>query len=184
MDKKSIRKEMQKKRDAIENKEKIDKDLLEKLKNLDEFKSSDNFFIFVSYKSEFQTHDLIKDLIADGKNVYVPYVLEKGKMIYTKINSFDDLEKGSYSILEPKNPIPSTDRLDFILVPGLAFDKNGYRIGYGGGFYDRFLDSLDENAHRISVAYDFQIFDDLEPDTYDQPVEKIISPSKIIDIKK
>ncbi|MDY6065884.1 MAG: 5-formyltetrahydrofolate cyclo-ligase [Finegoldia sp.] len=184
MDKKSIRKQMQEKRDNIANKEAVDKDLLEKLRGLDEFKNSNNFFIFVSCKSEFDTHDLIRDLIEDGKKVYVPFVVGEGQMIYTEVKSFDDLEPGSYGILEPKEPLKSTDNLDFILVPGLAFDKNGYRIGYGGGFYDRFLDSLDENAHRVSVAYDFQIFDDLDPDSYDQPVEKIITPSRVLEIKK
>ncbi len=174
MNKSDIRKQMIEKRDSILEKEKIDMDLKNRLENLDEFKNSDTFFLYVSFGSEFNTHGIIEDLLSKGKTVLVPYVKSKGIMIPVEIKSMDDLVPGKYGILEPKNHEASYKKIDFVLVPGLCFDKNHYRIGYGGGFYDRFLEKHGSDSHKISVVYDFQLVDDLHPDNYDIPVDKLI----------
>ena len=95
-------------------------------------------------------------------------------MIAVQIKSMDDLAPGAYGILEPKNPVESDVKFDFMLVPGLCFDKNKYRIGYGGGFYDRFIDKIGEDSYKVSIVYDFQLVDDLHPEEFDRPVDKLI----------
>ena len=95
-------------------------------------------------------------------------------MIAVEIKSMDDLAPGAYGILEPKNPVESDVKFDFMLVPGLCFDKNKYRIGYGGGFYDRFIDKIGEDSCKVSIVYDFQLVDDLNPEEFDRPVDKLI----------
>jgi len=80
-----------------------------------------------------------------------------------------------------KNPkLFSADKIDLIIVPGIAFDKNGNRLGYGLGFYDRFLCSLKEVATIVALAYDFQVLDEIPNDHHDVPVDTIITESKII----
>ena len=174
MNKKEIRKQMLQQRDSISDKQKVDDELLKELENLEEFKNSENFFVYVSFGSEFNTHKLIKDLLEQEKKVYVPYVKSKGHMIAVEIKSMDDLAPGAYGILEPKNPVESDVKFDFMLVPGLCFDKNKYRIGYGGGFYDRFIDKIGEDSYKVSIVYDFQLVDDLHPEEFDRPVDKLI----------
>ena len=96
-----------------------------------------------------------------------------------KINGFNDLEKGCMGILEPKDKCVEfiNEKLDFILMPGLAFDKLGGRIGYGGGYYDKFLKQLSyyKEIPKVAIAYDFQVIDYIPMNDYDVRVDRIIT---------
>lgn len=84
--------------------------------------------------------------------------IESGTLSLSYINSMDDMEKGAYGILEPKTVRTADENnIDVILVPGLAFDRNGGRMGFGKGYYDRLLES--SNAVKIGLCYDFQILE-------------------------
>lgn len=116
---------------------------LEALENYPEFINARTVFCYVSATGEAGTHDLIRNLLTE-KEVVVPRCIDKeGNMIGVKINSFDELKEGFFGILEPETSVEfPKDRIDFAIVPALAFDREGYRLGYGKGYYDRFLSDI------------------------------------------
>ena len=99
-------------------------------------------------------------------------------MYASKLENFDDLEMGFYDILslpESKLKIVNPEELDLIVVPGLVFGKNLYRIGYGGGYYDKYLSNPNLTAIKIGICYEFQVVEKVDFDIYDMPVDKIIT---------
>lgn len=143
--------------------------------------------IFVSFNNEIKTHQLIKKWLKEDKDLYLPYIdKDDNLMKICQINNFEsDLKKGVYGILEPKKEIRSNNlkvNLDTVIVPGLVYDKKGYRIGYGGGYYDKFLSTLNSSVKKIGIVYSDFIVDSLPKDHYDIPVDKIITDLKIINI--
>ncbi|MBQ8764550.1 MAG: 5-formyltetrahydrofolate cyclo-ligase [Clostridia bacterium] len=113
------------------------------LEKYPEFVTAKTVFCYVSAHGEVDTYGLIQELLKD-KKVLAPYCInEDGDMIACPINSLEDLKEGKFKIPEPKSPeeFPK-EKIDFVIVPGVAFDKNGYRLGYGKGYYDRFLEGI------------------------------------------
>ncbi|WP_171011442.1 5-formyltetrahydrofolate cyclo-ligase [Haloimpatiens lingqiaonensis] len=180
MDKKNLRKLMKEKRNSITEttRQKFDNDIFFKIINSNYYKLSKVIFVFVSYNDEINTHKLIKHALQNNKKVVVPKVVSKnGHMIALEINSFDDLEPSNYGILEPKNyckEIPSKD-IDLALIPGLAFDLNGGRMGYGGGYYDRFLKTLSSNCPKIGICYNFQVIQNVPMSEHDIKTDGLIT---------
>lgn len=146
-----------------------------------EYQAAQAIMCFVSFKDEVPTHDLIKKALALGKRVFVPYIKQPEKtMIPVEIKDFaEDLEPGYFGILTPKSHCllaPAPKDLDLIITPGVRFDEKGYRIGYGGGFYDRFFQKLDSRVPRIALAFDLQTSpEDLPKDEFDQPIHALIT---------
>ena len=155
-------------------------DLTEKILNLKEYKECKTVFIYVSNKSEISTIDLIKEALKE-KTVLVPYCVDKfGKMIAVKINSIDDLEIGMYNIYEPKNHTEYSGDIDLTIVPGVAFSKEGYRIGYGKGYYDRFLKT--HRTFSLGICHDELLFEKVPYDEFDVKLNKIITKKEEIRI--
>ncbi len=130
---------------------------LEDLENYPEFIKAKTVFCYVSAKGEVGTHTLIKELLKE-KEVVVPKCIDKeGNMIGVKITSFNELREGFFGILEPENWVEfPKGRIDFAIVPAIAFDEEGYRLGYGKGYYDRFLSDI--NPYKLGVcAKDFYL---------------------------
>lgn len=179
MNKFYIRKIMQEKRNAlcIQEKEKFDRAIFQKVVNSREYNRAKSIFIFVSYKNEVDTHSIIRAALKEGKLVCVPKVIYKsGYMEAIRIYSFDELVEGAYKILEPKNGNLKVkeEYIDVSYVPGLAFDKRGGRIGYGGGYYDRFLSKLRNNSLKIGIGYDFQILEEVSMEAHDIYMDSVI----------
>ncbi|WP_349497239.1 5-formyltetrahydrofolate cyclo-ligase [Clostridium felsineum] len=177
--KKELREKMILKRDALTSDLKLVKDniIYNKVVNSIQYRNANNIFIFVSYKNEVDTHNIINKAIHDGKRVFVPKVISKEKgMEAIEIKGVSDLEKSSYGILEPKgfSYIEPKD-IELVILPGLAFDKNGGRIGYGGGFYDRYMKLLKDSAIKIGICYNFQVVDKVIMDVNDVAVDKFIT---------
>lgn len=178
--KKELRKEILKKRNEIntEDKKTWDNIIFEKLINSPLYKKAENIFVFVSYSSEVDTHRFIEYALTDNKCISVPRVISKeaGMRIY-KISSMDELESGHYGILEPKADCKEFygDDLDLIIMPGAVFSPDGSRIGYGGGFYDRFLDGLEKQVPTLAIAYDFQVLPSIPTEEFDMKVQNIIT---------
>lgn len=124
--------------------------------------------LFMSMPFEFDTGFLIDQLLLRGKEVFIPKVMGPGKMSFFPYDPAS-LIRSKFGILEPS--LGSEEIPDLLLVPGLAFDERGYRIGYGGGFYDRYLSKFDGST--ISLAFDFQR-SKVEEEVYDQRVDQII----------
>ena len=131
---------------------------------------------YYSLPDEVNTHSLIDDLVSEGKTVLLPKVMGVDTMELRRYTGRDDLQEGVYHILEPVGK-PFTDyaAIDLILVPGLAFDAAGHRLGRGRGYYDRFLHSrVGFYCVKIGICFDFQKVDEVPIDAFDIPVDKVI----------
>ncbi len=184
MRKQDIRKIIKRKREEIDKqiKKELDLRIMNNFFNSDYINKSNVIFIYVNMESEINTVDIITRLLNMGKRVAVPKVLPGNKeMVALEIKSLSDLnESGAFGILEPDITKKDVgDEVDLIILPGLAFDKRGYRIGYGGGFYDRFLQRYN-NVKRVSLCYNFQIIENIPEEDFDEAIDIIITEDKII----
>ena len=144
-------------RDALskEEKEKKDFTIYNKVISSKEYKEASCIFIYVSYQNEVDTHEIIKTALSQGKIICVPKIISlKEGMKVLRINDFNDLKPSAYGILEPTLDLEENQVIpDLVYTPGVAFDLNGGRIGYGGGFYDRFLAGLNKDVPKFALAY-------------------------------
>ncbi|MCM8784330.1 MAG: 5-formyltetrahydrofolate cyclo-ligase [Candidatus Omnitrophica bacterium] len=182
MEKTGIRKIMLEKLRNQTKEERRRKSLIikEKLFSLEEFKRSKNLMSYINLDYEVDTENIIKEALRMGKVVAVPVTVKKDKTILpSKILNFEEeLVPANFGIREPKKEfvrIIPKESLELVLVPGIAFDKKGKRIGHGAGYYDRFLSTLPEHTVTIGLAFDFQIVDNLPLLPHDVPVSKVLS---------
>lgn len=176
MDKKALRREIGAKKSAltaaeIERRSGI---LAERLFETAQYRDCRALYAYLSFNQEVRTDPIIERAWADGKRVAVPKVIGR-EMIFIWLDSFDVLRSGYYGIPEPVGDGPvADDRTALVLMPGLAFDPEGHRVGYGGGFYDRFLEA-EPNHPLVALCYDFQMFDSLKVESHDIPVDVVIT---------
>ena len=157
-----------------------DKAIASKLFDLTEYKNADVILIYVSVGNEIDTRSIIKKSLALGKTVAVPYC-KNNQMLFYPINSFEDLVCTQFGI-----PTIDPDRVDYLtefintlcIVPALSIDKMGNRLGYGGGYYDRFLS--DKHIDSIALCREKQLTDSLPAEDYDVKMSKLITENKII----
>ena len=181
-----IRKGMIKKRKNTPYSEIINKSksIEKKLMESTEFKKSNNVLFYISYDNEVNTHDIIKKTIKSNKEVYVPISdVENKEIIISKLEDWNNLSVGAYGILEPniKNNFP-LDKIDLIIIPGIAFDDKGNRLGHGMGYYDKLLQKKKKST-KIGLAFEFQIIKQICVQKHDIPVDKIITEIRIINCK-
>lgn len=155
----------------------LDNAITNRFLTLDEYKSCKILFAFVSTAIEVNTHTIIKKSLLDGKKVAVPKCIDlSGNMEFYFINSFDDLKPGTMSILEPDESIckKATNLTDGLcIVPGLCFDNRGYRLGFGGGYYDRFLENF--NGTSVGICYSECTQAELLIESFDKSVDILIT---------
>lgn len=147
----------------------------------DFYKNAEVIFIYVSVGSEVETEKIIKAAFADGKRVAVPLCdAESRTMKAVLIDDMSELNVGSYGIPEPKDTSRSIAKsnIDLVVVPALAFDKNRMRLGYGGGYYDKFLEGF--NGFSVGLAFSQCVTDSLPTEEFDQPVNCVICPLEMI----
>lgn len=178
--KKEIRKQIQsmKKRLEPSYEESAMYALSERLFSMDEWKNTDCILTYISYNHEMGTRRLIEEAFREKKRVAAPKV-EGSIMNFYFFESMNDLVKSEQGILEPvKNhtPIPKNA---LVIMPGVAFDCKKNRIGYGGGFYDKYL-ALHSHGKRIALAYDFQILSHVPHDSFDMKPDYIITETRTI----
>jgi 5-formyltetrahydrofolate cyclo-ligase len=165
-------------------KQNYDKKIQNKLLNLFIVREADMVLTYVSTPIEVATHDFIEALLKQGKTVAVPKCLnEKGDMDFFIIKSFDDLEDGFFGVLEP-NPqkcraVMPTEK-SVCVVPAFLFDEKGYRLGYGKGYYDRYLSNF--KGKSVGICYQENIRDSLMHGKYDRPVSLIVTEKRIVDL--
>jgi 5-formyltetrahydrofolate cyclo-ligase len=153
--------------------------ILRKFFAIKEVKKAKTILFYVAFDGEVETLGMIKRACAQGKKVAVPTIQKDKKMIVPTLisNCEKDLELGPYGILHPRhdpaNWIDPTD-LDLVVVPGVAFDKCGHRLGRGAGYYDRFIARLPKDVPTVGLAFDFQIVDSLPHQDHDMPVSRVI----------
>ena len=161
---------------TAEFKNECDTKILERLISLYQYRECRYLFTYVSKGLEVDTRRLIEKALADGKKVAVPKCIEQHQMDFYFIRSFDDLEEGCFGLLEPKTDICQKVKSYYramCIVPGRSFDFRGCRIGYGGGYYDRFL--ADFNGSKIGICYSSCIQWNLPKGIYDTAVDLVVT---------
>ncbi|WP_066497579.1 5-formyltetrahydrofolate cyclo-ligase [Abyssisolibacter fermentans] len=149
-------------------------------------KKSKTIMLYLSFGNEVNTFSLLEWCIKNNKKVVVPYCIEKEKKIIpSEIRNVDeDLTKSPLGFLQPKldklKEVPVLD-IDLVIVPGVVFDIKGNRIGFGGGYYDRFLNRA-LNATSIAVCHDYQLLGEVPKDKYDVPMNQIVTEKKKVTI--
>ena len=173
-------------RDALAPEERGSRSIVikESLFKLPQFLSAQSVMFYVSFRSEVETHAMIREALASGKTVVVPITdMKDRRLALSRLEDFDtDLAPGTWGILEPKpdkiRPVSCRD-IDLVIAPGAAFSEKGWRIGYGGGFYDRLLKESGKNA--CALAFELQIVSDIPHDPQkDVAVNCIITEKRIV----
>ncbi|HIJ95397.1 MAG TPA: 5-formyltetrahydrofolate cyclo-ligase [Desulfuromonadales bacterium] len=154
------------------------------LLSLAEFQRAECIALYAPAHNETDTSLLLTAACASGKRVLYPAVCGQ-KMVFRRLESPESLQKGAFGIMEPCPACTEhgIDEVDLIVVPGVAFDLTGHRIGYGKGFYDRFLHHSGRTAHLIGLCHDFQLIEGpIQIDPHDIPMEIVVTETRIVRI--
>lgn len=180
-----LRKTIIKKRRSINEEERRRKNaaIERNILSLPVYKDSETIMMYMNYWDEVDTGGIAEDTLLDGKRLVIP--LCKGEMIIpSEIKRLEeDVQIGMFGIREPRpgnfKPVPPKD-IDIVLVPGVAFDAQGNRIGFGKGFYDRFLPQLRDNVTIIGLAYSCQIVDHIDAEEHDFTMSLLVTENGVI----
>lgn len=161
-----------------------------KLLSLPQYITANTLMIFCSFESEINTKGVIRYSLDNGKRVVVPKVSLRPKCLL--LSELKDYEKGlemspPYGILEPPwslmRPVCPAE-LELVIVPGVVFDREGGRIGYGAGFYDRFFEKVPTNTWRVALAFDLQVVDRVPVEPHDQFIDILVSEKEVLYFKR
>lgn len=167
---------------ALKKKEQIDitsksKEIKRNLQTLPEYQKAESVMSYVSKGNEIDTHNLLQEMLENKKKVFVPFIKENIIKV-SELKSLNELVKGNWGVPEPAEPVETTHTADIVIVPGLAFDSGGNRIGFGKGYYDRFLAQY--KALKIALTPEEQIMQELPCESHDIPVDIIVTEERII----
>ena len=175
MDKKELRCSIREQKRAMTEEEIVSRsEALGKLFAASEaYKQAKTIYGYMPYNQEVRTVAMLEQALKDGKRVAVPKCYgDEMKFIY--LDDLTQVEKGYAGIPEPVADDPvADDETALVLMPGMAFDPQGHRIGYGGGFYDKFL-AKEPNHPTLALCYDFQMVEHLETEEFDIPVDTVL----------
>ena len=159
----------------------------DKIVNSDIFTGAGLVLCYMDFRNEVKTGGIIREALSAGKRTGLPLVYnsgaERGLLAYEIKDLDNDVRKGAYGILEPcseKLRKVNDSEIDLVIVPGVAFDINRQRLGYGAGYYDRFLKKLRPDCIKIGIAFDIQIMDIIPVETHDIKMDAIITETRMI----
>ncbi len=181
-EKKKLRDRFLAERRALTPAQILEKSLLvhQNLEKLPEFQQSKVIFCYISFPYEVSTQNLIEKYI-DSKKIVTP-ATERGsrEMKLIRIKDWNHLERGPCGFLQPKKPFREfeKEKVDLTIVPGLVFDKEGYRLGFGGGFYDVFL--KDYQGFSIGLTFEDQLVEKLPQEEWDIAVNKVVTEKQVL----
>lgn len=178
-EKTALRKILLEKRDMISfDLQKIAAGQIQKnLKKINSFRDAKKIGSYYPIESEVLTQDIMQEIISKGKELYLPKLVEKN-IEFRKITSFADLEKGRFDVMEPKDDCPKEDKLDVVLVPAVGITPQGVRLGYGFGYYDRFLNSNDVEA--IALIVEKQVVKNIPKSEHDHVIDWIVTEDRVL----
>ena len=155
-----------------EQKQAMDRALTERFSQRPFYQEAKTIATYLSFPHEFQTQELIEQALKDDKKVLIPKTYPKGRMDFVVYDP-QQLAKTSFGLLEPQGDLEVVEpsQIDLIHVPGLAFTTEGYRIGYGGGYYDRYLEHF--AGHTMSTIYPCQV-QEFNSENHDIPVQEVL----------
>ena len=179
--KKILRKKFSEIRGNITDKAAKDAEITERFLNMERVRDADCIMVYASFGSEVETYGIVDAFLGTDKKIAYPRCEENGIMVFHVIESFADLHEGMYRISEPDISLPVAEVTDrtVCIIPGLAFTENGGRLGYGGGYYDRFL--LDNpHIYTIALSYEELITDELPLLQHDLMVNSIVTEERTV----
>lgn len=163
------------------------KQMIDRLFSLPEYQNCQELLLYCAISSEVSTDNIISTAAADGKRIFCPKTYGYGQMEFYRILSTKDLQPGRYNIPEPGEEerfVPAKrEKTVLILLPGLAFDRRRYRLGYGGGYYDRYLERLcAAKCPYVSaaLAFEIQMVNQVITAEHDQKMDLLITPSEVV----
>ena len=176
MDKATLRKEIRTAKKAVPFYDKLNRSIpiMQQVAQLPQFVAATTVLLYWSMDDEVQTHDFVNQWY-NHKRILLPCI-DGDQLLLRQFTGPQSLVPGpQFGIPEPVGPqFTDLDKIDLIIVPGVAFDRNGNRMGRGRGFYDRLLKTT-PSAYKIGVAFNFQVFDSIPIDPFDIPIDKVIT---------
>lgn len=158
------------------------KEIYKRLFQLEAWKKSETIAVTVSVGNELDTMPIIEQAWKQGKRIAVPRCIPSKKQLeFYYLEDVNQLEESYYGLLEPntyKCRRSEIEEIELMIVPGLVFDRKGYRIGHGGGYYDRLLTA--HSFQTVSICFDFQLVEGIFNENHDIPVDKIITPTEVV----
>ena len=162
--------------------------IMETITDMEQYRNSCVIMSYVDFRNEVVTSGFIKKSLMDGKRIVVPVMVNSGeknrRILASEIFSLEnDLEVGNFGILQPKKEclrISEPNEIELIILPGVAFDLNKNRIGYGAGYYDRFLQLVKPCCIKIGVCFEVQMVDSVPVEGHDIPLDIIVTEDRII----
>lgn len=184
--KKTIRDQAHENRRQQENKEDLSRAICEKFVSLPEYAAARTVMFYVDVRTEVRTREYLSTALTHGKKIVVPWCNETGDLALFWLKSMEDLAIGMYKILEPKlelrhlldRQVPVVD-LDLVMVPGVAFTREGARMGHGKGYYDKLLERARPDAPLVALAFECQLFPEIPTQDHDVFMDKIITESAV-----
>lgn len=175
MDKQALRRRMRHWKQAMTEAEIESKsvELARQFLSCESYRNARTLYGYLSFNQEVKTRPILEQALRDGKQVAVPRVFGK-EMKFLYIQNFSNLEISPFGVPEPAADCPvAEDKTALVLMPGLAFDPQGHRIGYGGGYYDRFL-AKEPDHPTVALCFDFQLLPALETEAHDICVDRVL----------
>lgn len=179
--KNAIRKQAHENRRAQLDKDSVSVKIVDRFMGLPEYHAAKTIMFYVDVRDEVRTRQALPAALASGKRIVVPYCLD-GELELFWLENMDELELGMYRILEPKNDLRSVKTkhfqpadLDLVMVPGVAFDRNGGRTGHGKGYYDKLLQHARLDAPLIALSFECQLFEKIPAESHDIYMDKIVT---------
>ena len=187
--KQQMRVEASARRTKQQDAERLSRRIFERFSALPEYAEARTLMVYLDVRSEVHTRGFVPTAWADGKRVVVPYC-ENGEIELFPLRDFDELAPGKMGVLEPmpglrRRPDRKVDptELDLIVVPGLAFDRRGGRLGYGKGYYDRFLHQIRDDVLKLAVCFECQLFPEVPVLGHDVRMDRMITENAVYQAK-
>lgn len=182
--KKAIREEALRRRDSIPPAVRRAKDraVAERLLPLEEYRGAKRVLLYASFRTEVATGEIVEEAIRSGREVVLPRVdAENGALTKHVIGGIHELSPGFMGIPEPSSDVRvKVEEVDLVVVPGVAFDPLGRRVGYGGGYYDRLLPRIKGIKPVVALAYEEQLFESLPGEEHDVGMDIIVTDRRVI----
>lgn len=183
--KKAIREQAHANRNAQPDKDELSRQIVAKFMALPEYAAAKTVMFYVDVRSEVRTRHDLAGALSSGKRLVVPYCVD-GELELFHLEQMEELETGMYKILEPRQDLRSVaakrvaiEDLDLVMVPGVAFDRRGARMGHGKGYYDKLLEHARLDAPLVALAFECQFFDEIPTEEHDIFMDRIITEAAV-----
>ncbi len=187
--KQQLRQQAHLRRKEQKNKDELSRKILAQFFALPEYQQAETVLFYVDVRSEVRTRHDLPDALTHGKRVVVPYCVDDILKLFP-LQSMDELSLGAFKILEPQEELRSKpekqldiQQVDLVMVPGVAFDRRGARMGHGFGYYDKLLENAPAKTPRVALAFECQLYPEIPTDPHDIFMHKIITEEAVYECR-